>query len=77
MSKFLSRSGAFTKTGMKKTDKQRPPMEDEENVEEEERWWRRMEGDREADYGLVEGEGQERDRKAREVTRKEHRTEMV
>ena len=55
MSKFLGRTGAFTKTGKMPAERKRPRLDDEEN-EEEERWWRRMEGDREADFGLVEGE---------------------
>ncbi|KAG6867226.1 hypothetical protein C0993_005414 [Termitomyces sp. T159_Od127] len=55
--KFLAKSGAFMKTGKKRVQKPKPSESDEENDEEEGSWWTRMEGDLEADYGLVEGEG--------------------
>ncbi|KNZ73023.1 hypothetical protein J132_01408 [Termitomyces sp. J132] len=57
--KFLAKSGAFTKTGKRREQKTTPEEEDNENDEEEERWWRRMEGDREADFGLVEEDDEE------------------
>ena len=56
MVKFLGKMGAFTKTGKPRERRSAPEEDDEENKEEEGRWWERMEGDREADYGMLEGE---------------------
>lgn len=47
MVKFLGKTRAFTKTEMKRALKTTPTVE-------EEGWWRRMEGDREVVYRLVE-----------------------
>lgn len=56
MVKFLGKTGAFTKTGTKKTERTVPTINDVENDMNEEEWWRRMEGDREGAYGLLEDE---------------------
>ncbi|KAG5725035.1 putative 115 kDa protein in type-1 retrotransposable element [Termitomyces sp. T112] len=58
--KFLEKSGAFTKTGTKRQQIKKPTEHDDENNEEEEAWWRRMERERETTDGLVEEEEEER-----------------
>ncbi|KAG6881479.1 hypothetical protein C0993_001319 [Termitomyces sp. T159_Od127] len=54
MAKFLTKTGAFTKTGKKRAPNAKPEEEDADNDEDEERWWRRMEGDGETPHGSVE-----------------------
>ncbi|KAG5722051.1 hypothetical protein E4T56_gene6338 [Termitomyces sp. T112] len=59
MTKFLEKTGAFTKTGTKRKQKETPTEEDDENNEEEGRWWQRMERMRDEADGLMEREGEE------------------
>ncbi|KAH0584828.1 hypothetical protein H2248_012623 [Termitomyces sp. 'cryptogamus'] len=59
MAKFLEKTGAFMKMGMKCKQKETPTEEDDENNEEEGRWWQHMERMQDEADGLMEREEEE------------------
>ncbi|KAF8054062.1 hypothetical protein FPV67DRAFT_1461615 [Lyophyllum atratum] len=56
--KFLTKSGAFTKTGQPRNTPVTPELEDEDSEEEEDRWWERT-GRRNVGDGSEEDEDEE------------------